>query len=160
MQLEKKLVGLDQLSKGNYKKALRVFETINSYFDLGSFTPEEKENIKLLQISSLLNTSLILQQMEKWKEIILVVDKALTLSPDNVKLVWRKALALKNLQEFEESIKLLTDFSLKLQSDENLKNSIKDDNLQKDLDNLLNSTKQALNEYTKKQKTIYSAMFK
>lgn len=42
----KKPIGLDLIKQGHLKRALKCFENINTYFELGSFTKEENELIK------------------------------------------------------------------------------------------------------------------
>jgi len=154
----KKEIALQQYNKGNYKKSLKLFETINSYFDLGTFSEADKENIKPLQLSSLLNTSLILTKTEKWKQVIIVANKILKLDPVNIKAVFRKATALRNMSEFEDGIRLLINFKEKVESNAELKAKLDLQSLQ-DMENLLKTIKQAEKEYLKTQKNIYSSMF-
>ena len=42
----KKPIGLELIKQANYKRALKSFQNINTYFELGSFNKEELETIK------------------------------------------------------------------------------------------------------------------
>jgi len=46
-------------------------------------------------------------KMEKWKEILLVTEKILKLEKNNMKAVYRRAMALRTMMEYEEALKLL-----------------------------------------------------
>ena len=46
MAKRKKLIGVKCLKGKEYKRALKIFEHINSLFGLGSFTEQEKELTK------------------------------------------------------------------------------------------------------------------
>jgi len=155
----KRDIALQQFSKGNFKRSQKVFEIINSYFDLGAFSEEERLRVKPLQLSSLLNTSLVMMKLNKWKEVDMVAGKILKLDKNNVKAIYRKALALKHLQDYEQAKKTILDFKDILEKDLELKLKM-DPQLLADTEHLLTSIKQTENEYIKKQKQVYSSMFK
>lgn len=105
-----------------------------------------------------MNTTLCLQKLENWKKLITVADKVLTLEPLNMKAIYRKALALKHLQEYEEAIVILENVLKAIENDSGLKEKT-DETMIKDIDTLLRSTKTAHNNYLKKQKNMYKSMF-
>ena len=90
--------------------------------------------------------------------MVTVADKALNVEPNNIKAIYRKALALKNLQEYESAIEILEKALQNIENDTELKKKI-DGSMVKELTTLLTSTKTALNSYLKKQKNIYKSMF-
>jgi len=154
----KKEIAVAQLKAGNYKKALKIFEHINSYFDIGKFLEEDQMKVQAIQVSSLLNTTLCLQKFENWKKLVIVADKVLNVEPNNIKAIYRKALALKNLQEFESAIEILEKALKNIENDTLLKQKT-DATMIKDLDSLLKTAKIAQNNYLKKQKNVYKSMF-
>ena len=46
----KKEIGLELIKKTQFKRALKSFENINSYFELGSFSKEDVELIKSVSL--------------------------------------------------------------------------------------------------------------
>jgi len=156
--LRKKEIALAQLKSGNVKKALKVFENVNSYFDLGKFLEEDQIRVQPIQISCLLNTTLCLQKFENWKKLITVADKIINLEPNNIKAIYRKALALKNIQEFEPAIESIKRVMENIETDPTLKGKV-DNAMIKELDALLKSTEAAYQTYLKKQKNMYKNMF-
>jgi len=47
----KKEIAVAQLKSGNIKKALKVFENINSYFDLGKFLEEDQIRVQPVNLT-------------------------------------------------------------------------------------------------------------
>lgn len=56
------------------------------------------------KLSSYLNSTLCYQKLKDWEKLIFVCDKALLISPNNAKIIYRKLYALKEQQEFEKAI--------------------------------------------------------
>lgn len=56
------------------------------------------------QISALMNTSLCQLKMDNWKDLIISTTKTLTLTPNNPKAVYRKAIGLKHVGEYDEAL--------------------------------------------------------
>lgn len=106
----------------------------------------------------MLNTTLCLQKFENWKKLIVVADKILNLEQNNIKAIYRKALALKNLQEFEPAIESIQKVLANIDSDPSLKSKV-DDSMLKEFNSLLKSTEAAYQSYLKKQKNMYKNMF-
>lgn len=50
----KKQIGLDLIKKNQYKRALKSFENINSYFELGTFSKEDMLEIKNVKNNNIL----------------------------------------------------------------------------------------------------------
>lgn len=105
--VRKRQVGLKWISSNNFKKALNVFKTINAFFDYGTFTEEDKKNMRPQQISALLNTSLCYLKLQQWPMMKHVCEKLYKLDPENPKVVFRYATALKNLFQYEEALEVL-----------------------------------------------------
>ena len=99
-----------------------------------------------------------MQKLNNWKELIIVADKVLKYDPTNVKALFRKALALKNLQEFEDAIALLDKVFKDLDTNEEFKKKV-DEGMVNEFKGLQQSTKAAYNAYLKKQKNMYQTMF-
>jgi hypothetical protein len=154
----KKEIALQQYKNGHLKRAQKVFETINSYFDLGTFTDDERNDVKQIQLSSLLNTSLIQMKLNKFKELLMVSDKILKLDPNNVKAIYRKALCLRHAQDYDQAIALINNFKENLEKDPELKAKV-DASFLVDMDQLLGTITLAASEYLKKQKQVYKSMF-
>lgn len=88
--IRKKQMALDLIKGQNFRKALKIFKTINAYFDYGTFTQEEKEKMKPYQISALLNTTLCQLKQKEWKDLCGAAEKILILEK-NAKAIYRKA---------------------------------------------------------------------
>ncbi len=99
-----------------------------------------------------------MQKFENWKKLIIVADKILNLEPNNIKAIFRKALALKNIQEFEPAIEIIQKVLANIDSDPSLKAKV-DDAMLKELNTLLKSTDADYQSYLKKQKNMYKNMF-
>ncbi|CAD8087144.1 unnamed protein product [Paramecium sonneborni] len=134
--IRKKQIGLKWISQQNYRKALKVFKTINAYFDYGTFSEDDKEKMKEFQISSLLNSSLCMMKLKEWKDMKIVCEKLYKLDNKNQKIIYRYCLALMNLYEYEEALEIITE--------EN-----------EDLIKLKREIKQLYSQYKNKEKLMY-----
>ncbi|CAD8151831.1 unnamed protein product [Paramecium octaurelia] len=134
--IRKKQIGLKWISQQNYRKALKVFKTINAYFDYGTFTEDDKEKMREFQISSLLNSSLCMMKLKEWKDMKIVCEKLYKLDSKNQKVVYRYCYALMNLYEYEEALQIITE-----------------DN--EDLIKLKMEIKQLYSQYKNKEKQMY-----
>jgi tetratricopeptide (TPR) repeat protein len=145
----KREIGVKLIQEGQYKKALKVFSNINTYFDIGTHSEEDKARFRQAKLSSLLNSSLCQLKLEKWVELRATVDNILKIDPDNAKALFRKATLLFKLEEYEESKELIKK-SLHHAQDPEIKAQFQA---------LLAQVQAGYEVYAGKQKKLYSKMF-
>ncbi len=97
-----------------------------------------------------------MQKLGLWKELLIVADKIYKYDAYNVKAIYRKCLALKNLQEFEDATLTIENLFKKAEADSSVKI---DETNRTEFEALLKSIKIANTEYLKKQKSMYKSMF-
>lgn len=154
----KREIALLKLKEGNVKKALKIFENINSFFDIGDFLEKDRVNVRPVQISALLNTTLCYQKLSQWRDLVIVADKIIKYEPYNFKAIYRKCLSLKNTQEFDDSIAIIEKLLKDVETDAALQSKL-DEATKTDFVNLLKETKNANAQYHKKQKDLYKSLF-
>lgn len=105
-----------------------------------------------------MNTSLCMLKLEKWKQLLLVTDKILKLEKLNMKCVYRRAVALRHLQEYQESIDLLKNTMTEISNaDPERKRT---DKLQfKELEKLYAQVEVDQKTYEKNEKAVFKKMF-
>ncbi len=91
-------------------------------------------------------------KMKKWKELVLVADKILAFDEHNCKATYRKALALKELQEYEKAFECINGFYNA--NEQNLEEESK-----KELMNLNKIIEKLLVSYKTKEKRMFTQMF-
>ena len=128
----KKNEGVTLLSEGDPQKALYRFEEALCVFrwvesrrpnwknegieddDLTVHEAEiEEESVRVRVLSAYLNISLCCMRLNQSKDAVKACDEALTIDPDNVKALYRKAVSLaepsgSDIDDYREAIKLLT----------------------------------------------------
>lgn len=100
-----------------------------------------------------MNTTLCLLKLNKWKELILVSDKILSIDPKNMKAIYRKVLALKEIQNYEEGMKIINNFFSQNKKEE------ENSDLIEQLESLKSSMEKLYLKYKNKEKKMFSNMF-
>ena len=119
----KKKLGNDFVSKAEYQKAMRYYHECVLYLkaDMASYKTLEKvtgvsEQEKTTKDQILCeqelakiftNMSLCQLKLKKWEKADSYAQEAVELNPKNVKALYRRAIALKELSRVEEAITLL-----------------------------------------------------
>ena len=104
-------------------------------------------------MSSLLNTTLCQMKLNKWKELVLVANRILDFDENNSKAIYRKALGLKELQDYEKSFECIHEFLKK--NGESI-----DSESKKELVALNSTIEKLLTSYKNKEKKMFTQMFK
>ena len=106
----------------------------------------------------MLNTSLAMLKLEQWKPLIQVVDKLLKLDKNNMKAVYRKAVALRKLQEHQAALTLLNDTTAAISNiDPERKHT--DKQQYKELEKLSKQVELELKHQQKNEKAVFQKMF-
>ncbi|KRX10355.1 hypothetical protein PPERSA_00835 [Pseudocohnilembus persalinus] len=151
--VRKKQVGVTLIKEyKNYKKALKYFEAINAYFEYGTFYEEDKKAIYEHKLSALLNSGLCYQNLGQWDKLLIVSDKIFDICQNHPKAAYRKALALKNLEKYEQSRQFLENYL------EQNKGQIEHDLLTQ-LEKLFIDVQNSEKKYKQKQKKMFQNMF-
>jgi len=94
------------MKEERYKQAIKVLEVQIEYASLGTFA-EDKATFRNDLLSGYLNCSLCFWKLEKWRKMVMATDKALEIDPLNEKAAFRKALALRQLQDYEPALQFI-----------------------------------------------------
>jgi len=92
-------------------------------------------------------------KLNKWKELVLVANKILDFDERNCKAMYRKALALKELSEYDQAFETLNEFMKKYGAE-------MDENNRKELLTLYAIIEKLLISYKTKEKRMFTNMFK
>lgn len=139
----KKALAAKLMKEERFKQAVKVLEILIEYSSMGIYA-EDKALFRDDLLSGYLNCSLCFWKLDKWPKMQMAADKALEVDPKSVKAAYRKAFALRKLQDYDEALKFLKDHP-QLESDEltTLKQGIEAD----------------LKKHREKEKEIYKDMF-
>ena len=97
-------------------------------------------------------------KLEKWKELLLVTEKILKIEKNNMKAVYRRAVALRALSEYEDALQLLKDTMVNISNlDPERKHT--DKNQFKELEKLYDQIEFDQKKFEKSQKTVFKKMF-
>ncbi len=101
--LRKKEVGIRLLKQNNIKKALKTFEQINAFFCYGIDSEQDKNRVKDVRVSSLLNTSLCYMKQGKYDKLIQICNKIKDIKVCQ-KCIYRLAYGYKEINEYEKGL--------------------------------------------------------
>ena len=100
----KKKVGVSLFNSGQYGKAKKEFEEINTYFQYGIELEEDKVKIRDAHLACLLNTSLCCSKMGDQNGVISVCKRIKDIKPSE-KCTYRLASAYKEIGEADKGLK-------------------------------------------------------
>lgn len=92
-------------------------------------------------------------KLRKWKELILVSDKILSIEPMNIKAIYRKCLALKETQNYEDGLAIINKF---MNSNRKIEENA---DLIREIESLNISIENLYLKYKNKEKKMYTNMF-
>lgn len=141
----KKLIAVHFLDKGDFKKALKLFEKCHQLSTSGLFD-EDKKQFQSYCVSSLMNIGLCYWKMKNWHKMNETCQKVMELDQSNVKAVFRGATALFEMEEYERALELLT-------SAQNFEESA-------ELKDLYHKVRKEYQDYKKREKELYSKLHK
>ena len=114
--LRMKMIASKFVKAKNWEKAWKLYQRIYSHFNLKDIynnlnkedeTSDEflkiKEELDKIQIQTLTNILVVKNKLEHWSDIIEISDKALEIEPENIKALFFRGKALKNLHEYEKA---------------------------------------------------------
>lgn len=138
----KKAKSVELIKAKKYKKALKLLKFIEEVCTYGVFD-EDKAELTAYKTSALMNMGLCHWKTENWREMKKISLEVVKADNNNIKAIYRAALADFKMLNYEEALDLLSHYK---------SDSIED---RKDLEVLEKKIKKKVSEVHKKEKMIY-----
>ena len=145
---------------GNYKKAAKIYQKVNGYFNFGdtgnNYTKEDEESehfkkttedLNALKLTSFTNLVVCKFKLKEHQSVVAITDQIIEMAPNHQKALFFRGKSQIQTEEYDEAIKTLTHLT-EIASDNN------------DFKTELARAKQAKANANKKQQQLYSKMFK